>query len=109
MRKGWSEEVSLQVDASGQEKRRPVAVAGAQNGFSRRLPDGPNVESIGVDDRQAEPFGPVGQCPAGHGGRRCRDGPPIVLADEDEREFPGGGQIQRFKQHPLIHRTFAEE
>ena len=42
--------------------------------------------------------------------RRGRgDGPAVVLADEQQRERPGGGEVQGLEHHPLVRGAVAEE
>ena len=99
------------VDAVGfrLNERRAACVARQFHRGRGRLPHGYSVIAVHHAARNVEGPGAIGDLPGGH---RIRGGEfriAVVFADQQQGQFPQGGDVQRLHEHALVGRAVAEE
>ena len=92
------------------DQGRAAALAGPGHGLAGRLVHGEEVEPVDDHTGHPERRGPVGDVVGGHRpGRRGGLGVAVVLRDEDRRQVPDRGQVQRLQGGALVGGAVAEE
>ncbi len=92
------------------EQGRPAAVARPADRLARRRVDRRRVVAVHLGAGQAVAGGPRRHAGvAGRVGERHLGGVLVVFADEKDRQFPDGGQVQPFVEGPVVDRPVAEE